>query len=253
MLHDEALHKVWQTFHDEHHKDTTPRQLRHALRKLTVRLTKPQAERLHAEIIQDENASFTHFCSLLMLLPEGSAAETLMNWLDETGFDTGDEIHIPPVDDGWAASWKVLVSGMAAGVASRTCTAPMDRMKVMLQASPKPTHSSVSGVFRHIYHEGHGLLAFWRGNGVNCLKIGPEVRPASIAFACGYVQWRARDMFVCSWVCASRVQRLVRLRASVCVGVCVGVLCVWCCPPHVTDRASLLGVRERKACAVCEP
>ena len=141
------------------------------MRKLNVKLTAAQASRLHGEIVASEDSDFTDFCSVLMLLPEKNAGELLMQWLDESGFDTGDEIRIPQ-GEGPMASWKLLTAGLVAGVISRTTTAPMDRLKVMLQAHPK--NSSVMQTFRFIMREG-GALAFWRGNGVNCIKIGPEV------------------------------------------------------------------------------
>lgn len=161
--------QVWKTFHSSHH--TSPAEFRHAMRKLNVKLTAAQASRLHGEIVSSDDSDFTDFCSVLMLLPEKNAGELLMQWLDESGFDTGDEIRIPQ-GEGPVASWKLLTSGLVAGIISRTTTAPMDRLKVMLQAHPK--NSSVMQTFRFIMREG-GALAFWRGNGVNCIKIGPEV------------------------------------------------------------------------------
>ena len=175
MLHDEALNKVWRTFHDDTHPN--PKEFRAAMRKLNVKLSKEQAKRLYSEILSNSDSSFTDFCSVLMLLPENHGAEMLMAWLDETGFDTGDEIRVPPSGGGRAMpAWKLLVSGLVAGFISRTATAPMDRMKVMLQAQSGSAHSSVMSTCRFIFKEG-GVLAFWRGNGVNCMKIGPEVLP----------------------------------------------------------------------------
>ena len=39
--------------------------------------------------------------------------------------------------------WRHLVAGAAAGIISRSCTAPLDRLKVMLQVST-PTTSTPS-------------------------------------------------------------------------------------------------------------
>jgi len=73
-------------------------------------------------------------------------------------------------------TFTVLISGGLAGAVSRTATAPLDRIKVLLQAGcavggHKVT--SVRGVFRFIYDEGK-FKAFYRGNGTNIIKIAPE-------------------------------------------------------------------------------
>ena len=68
---------------------------------------------------------------------------------------------------------KHLVAGGMAGVASRTCTAPLDRIKVLLQVRGHEL-KSIRSCASFIRSEG-GLLAFWRGNGINCIKIAPEI------------------------------------------------------------------------------
>ena len=84
------------------------------------------------------------------------------------------------------------VAGAMAGIFSRTITAPIDRVKLMLQlqtASPS-MHSSASQtskstrvhnsrinlsawkVCRQIYSTEGGIRAFWRGNGPNVIRQG---------------------------------------------------------------------------------
>jgi solute carrier family 25 (mitochondrial phosphate transporter), member 23/24/25/41 len=78
-----------------------------------------------------------------------------------------------------------LLCGGVAGVVSRTVTAPLDRLKVLLQTSTR-THRSFSqivsirkGILR-IYSDG-GILGFFKGNGLNVLKIIPE---SALKFYC---------------------------------------------------------------------
>ncbi|XP_063966605.1 mitochondrial adenyl nucleotide antiporter SLC25A24-B-like isoform X1 [Lytechinus pictus] len=70
--------------------------------------------------------------------------------------------------------WRILAAGGAAGAVSRTVTAPLDRLKVILQVigSKKPNVGILDG-FKHMYREG-GITSFWRGNGINVIKIAPE-------------------------------------------------------------------------------
>ncbi|KAL3124687.1 hypothetical protein niasHT_001524 [Heterodera trifolii] len=72
---------------------------------------------------------------------------------------------------GW---WRHFVAGATAGCVSRSVTAPLDRLKVFLQvnANHKTPHTLPSAV-DYLYREG-GFLSFWRGNGINILKIAPE-------------------------------------------------------------------------------
>lgn len=64
-----------------------------------------------------------------------------------------------------------FTSGLVAGVVSRTCTAPMDRVKLAMQA--QGTLGGLSSHARRMLAEG-GLRSFWRGNAVNVVKMGPE-------------------------------------------------------------------------------
>jgi len=87
-----------------------------------------------------------------------------------------------------------LISGATAGAISRTLTAPTDRIKTLMQTGkgvplrpPGLSKSEIKekyGAFRFrsdgmvqaiifIYKEG-GLRGFWRGNGMNVLKVIPD-------------------------------------------------------------------------------
>ena len=81
------------------------------------------------------------------------------------------------VTDGPAPPLHTLLAGAVAGAVSRTTTAPLDRLKVMLQASDATVghrYNSLGAASRYIFEQG-GLRGFWRGNGVNVLKAAPEL------------------------------------------------------------------------------
>ncbi len=66
---------------------------------------------------------------------------------------------------------RYLVAGAVAGALSRTATAPLDRLKVLLQVQTSGA-GVVAGLW-HIYKES-GFMGFFRGNGINILKVAPE-------------------------------------------------------------------------------
>jgi Ca2+-binding EF-hand superfamily protein len=69
---------------------------------------------------------------------------------------------------------KYLLASAISGCVSRTMTAPLDRIRVLFQ-----THSrlgvklTVKDGIKLIYENG-GITSFWRGNGLNVLKIAPQ-------------------------------------------------------------------------------
>ena len=79
-------------------------------------------------------------------------------------------------------TFKYLIAGGIAGAISRTATAPLDRIRVLLMCKTGNTQvnsasysriAEARNLLRIIYADG-GLSAFWRGNGVNIVKIIPE-------------------------------------------------------------------------------
>jgi solute carrier family 25 phosphate transporter 23/24/25/41 len=71
------------------------------------------------------------------------------------------------------------MAGAVAGAISRTCTAPFDRLKTVMQALGSRKQIKIIGGFQHMLAEG-GYTSLWRGNGMNVLKIAPE---AALKFA----------------------------------------------------------------------
>lgn len=66
-------------------------------------------------------------------------------------------------------------AGGLAGVISRTCTAPFDRIKVFLiaRSASRPQGISILEAMRTIYGS-RGLFGFFVGNGLNVIKVFPE-------------------------------------------------------------------------------
>ena len=70
--------------------------------------------------------------------------------------------------------YKNLVSGAIAGGVSRTFTAPFDRLKTVMQVMGSRKQITIKGGFQYMLNEG-GVTSLWRGNGMNVIKVAPEV------------------------------------------------------------------------------
>uniref|UniRef100_A0A8C9GUZ5 EF-hand domain-containing protein n=1 Tax=Piliocolobus tephrosceles TaxID=591936 RepID=A0A8C9GUZ5_9PRIM len=108
-----------------------------------------------------------------LLHPAKNVTEIIHFWKRSTLIDIGESIAIPDEfteqekqSGDW---WKRLVSAGIASAVARTFTAPLDRLKVMMQSRKMRL---ISGL-EQLVKEG-GIFSLWRGNGVNVLKIAPE-------------------------------------------------------------------------------
>lgn len=68
---------------------------------------------------------------------------------------------------------KLLLAGGVAGAVSRTATAPMDRLKMLLQIQDCQRGLTIKEGIRKMAAEGT-VRAFFKGNGTNVVKIAPE-------------------------------------------------------------------------------
>lgn len=59
--------------------------------------------------------------------------------------------------------WRSLLAGAAAGAFSKTVTAPIERVKLLLQLRDRETSCNIRQVVHQVYQE-EGMLGFWRGN-----------------------------------------------------------------------------------------
>ncbi|KAG8132719.1 putative Calcium-binding mitochondrial carrier protein [Naja naja] len=98
-------------------------------------------------------------------------------WKHSTVLDIGDSLTIPDEfteeEKKTGQWWKQLLSGGVAGAVSRTGTAPLDRLKVMMQVHGSKGKMNIAGGLKQMVKEG-GVRSLWRGNGVNVVKIAPE-------------------------------------------------------------------------------
>jgi solute carrier family 25 protein 43 len=65
-----------------------------------------------------------------------------------------------------------FICGGFAGVSSRTITSPLDVVKILAQVGTKDTQAGFLGTFANVY-KNEGLKAFWKGNGIACVRLFP--------------------------------------------------------------------------------
>ncbi|XP_070493235.1 mitochondrial adenyl nucleotide antiporter SLC25A24 [Chironomus tepperi] len=145
--------------------------------ELGIQMDCNEAMKLFNRMDQDGSLfiSFNEWRDFMILAPSTNIHDLIKYWRHSTYLDIGEDFNVP--DDFTQTEletgrwWRHLVSGALAGAVSRTSTAPLDRLKVMLQVH----HSKqrISECFKGMLKEG-GWQGLWRGNGINVIKIAPE-------------------------------------------------------------------------------
>ncbi|XP_042852469.1 calcium-binding mitochondrial carrier protein SCaMC-1-like isoform X6 [Panthera tigris] len=151
-----------------------------ALKSLGVNISEAQAKKILQSIDSDGTMTidWDEWKYYFLLHPAKNIDEIAHFWKRSTIIDIGESISIPDEfteqekrSGDW---WRRLVAAGIAGAVARTCTAPFDRLKVMMQVhSLKSRRLRLIGGFEQMVKEG-GIHSLWRGNGVNVFKIAPE-------------------------------------------------------------------------------
>ncbi|MFH4975065.1 hypothetical protein AB6A40_001774 [Gnathostoma spinigerum] len=120
----------------------------------------------------------SEFQQFMLFYPSTDPKDIARFWKHHLVIDIGEDSLVPEdftqqelLSGVW---WRHLVAGGAAGCMSRTCTAPLDRIKVFLQVhATRQNRLNLFKTIRLLLLEG-GIKSFWRGNGINVIKIAPE-------------------------------------------------------------------------------
>lgn len=116
--------------------------------------------------------TFEEWRDFLLLYPHEATIENIYHhWERVCLVDIGEQAAIPEGISKHVSASKYLIAGAIAGTASRTATAPLDRLKVVMQV--QKGHTTVSQAIKNIWKDGR-FLGFFRGNGLNVVKVAPE-------------------------------------------------------------------------------
>ncbi|KAJ8667299.1 hypothetical protein QAD02_008961 [Eretmocerus hayati] len=156
-----------------------------AFKELGIEMDREEAKKLLQRMDKDGslNISFNEWRDFLLYAPSNDIHELIRYWRHQY-MDIGEDITVPDdftnsemVSGMW---WRHLLAGGIAGAVSRTCTAPLDRVKVYLQVHGT-RQCNIFSCFKYMLREG-GVKSYWRGNGINVLKIGPETALKFMAY-----------------------------------------------------------------------
>jgi len=176
--HEKQLHFVFSKLDTNKDGRVNSAEITVAFKNLGISIGVEEAEKLVSRIDDDNSLdiSFEEWRDYLLFHPSSNIDDIIEYWRQEsylTQLDHGEDVG--DISDRLFAGiwWRHLVAGGIAGAVSRTCTAPLDRLKVLLQVHGGRKQTSIMDTFKYMYQEG-GVKGLWRGNGINVIKIAPE-------------------------------------------------------------------------------
>ncbi|KAJ8772469.1 hypothetical protein K2173_027646 [Erythroxylum novogranatense] len=168
------LYRIFQAIDVEHNGCILPEELWDALVKAGIEMDDEQLARFVEHVDKDNNGiiTFEEWRDFLLLYPHEATIENIYHhWERVCLVDIGEQAVIPEGISKRVHRVKYFIAGGIAGAASRTATAPLDRLKVVMQV--QTTRASLVPAIKKICKE-DGLLGFFRGNGLNVVKVAPE-------------------------------------------------------------------------------
>ncbi|XP_028735159.1 calcium-binding mitochondrial carrier protein SCaMC-1-like isoform X2 [Peromyscus leucopus] len=151
-----------------------------AVKSLGIHISPTQANDILRSMDSDGSMTidWDEWRDYFFLHPAKNVNEIIRFWKHSTVVDIGESISIPDEfteqEKKSGEWWKRLVAAGIASAIARTCTAPLDRLKVLMQVRrSRMSKMSLVDEFKQMIREG-GPFSLWRGNGVNVIKIAPE-------------------------------------------------------------------------------
>ncbi|KAG9447301.1 hypothetical protein H6P81_013429 [Aristolochia fimbriata] len=168
------LYRIFQAIDVEHNGCILPEELWDALVKAGIEIDDEELARFVEHVDKDNNGiiTFEEWRDFLLLYPHEATIENIYQYWERVCMvDIGEQAVIPEGISKHVHASKYLIAGGVAGATSRTATAPLDRLKVVLQV--QTTQARIMPAIKDIWREG-GVLGFFRGNGLNVMKVAPE-------------------------------------------------------------------------------
>jgi len=177
-VREEELRALFQAIDRNHDGKIDAAEIRQALESMHIRATDKQIAKLVKRMSRKgvtHEVKLDEFRRFLLMLPDETLSHVFDSWAKVASVDLGlgEDFAVPDEVEGGKPAYVVnFIAGGVAGAVSRTLTAPLDRLKILMQAATTAKSNIVQGL-KDIYGEG-GFYAFFKGNGSNVVKIIPE-------------------------------------------------------------------------------
>ncbi|KAK4754679.1 hypothetical protein SAY87_002783 [Trapa incisa] len=168
------LYRIFQAIDVEHNGCILPEELYDALLKAGIEIDDEELALFVERVDKDNNGviTFEEWRDFLLLYPHEATIENIYQYLERVCLvDIGEQTVIPEGISKHVHASRYLIAGGVAGAVSRTATAPLDILKVILQV--QTTNAHIIPAIKDIYRKGK-LKGFFRGNGLNVTKVAPE-------------------------------------------------------------------------------
>jgi len=181
--HEKQLHFVFSSLDKNQDGRLSVKELVQAFHEMGIDIHEVEAQILLKRVNEDDmtlDMDYKEWRAMLQFAPSSNTEDLIHYWRQAAMYyvdymDFGDIAINVPEDPSWLEGmwWRHLAAGAVAGAVSRTCTAPLDRLKVFLQVHGGRKSEGILHTFRYMLNEG-GPKGLWRGNFVNVIKIAPE-------------------------------------------------------------------------------
>ncbi|CAI0449776.1 unnamed protein product [Linum tenue] len=174
------LYRIFEAIDVEHNGCILPEELWDALVKsgssyfAGIQIDDEELARFVEHVDKDNDGiiTFEEWRDFLLLYPHEATIENIYHYWERVCLvDIGEHAVIPEGVSKQVHRSKYFIAGGIAGAASRTATAPLDRLKVVLQV--QTTRASIVPAVKKIWRD-DGFRGFFRGNGLNVTKVAPE-------------------------------------------------------------------------------
>ncbi|CAI8599005.1 unnamed protein product [Vicia faba] len=157
------LYCIFQAIDVEHNGSILPEELWDALDRAGIEMDEEELARFVEHVDKDNNGTITfeEWRDFLLLYPHEATIENIYHhWERVYHVDIGDQAVMPEDISKHTHRSKYFIAGGIAGATSRTATAPLDRLKVVLQV--QTTRSSAMSAVTTIWKQDK-LRGFFRG------------------------------------------------------------------------------------------
>ena len=165
------LRRVFDAIDSDGSGSISTSEMKNALKMLGVRATRADADRMIRAIDHDHDntVSWGEFYAAFQAVPVASLQAIVSKWTALSQVDAGSDLA-PLLPHSDLTAWQTVVAGGCAGVASRTATAPLERIKLAAQTGN--LRGGIAAALRQIYAQ-EGVRGLFRGNLANCLRVFP--------------------------------------------------------------------------------